>query len=302
MTYSIVAREGTTGRIGVAVQSHFLGVGRLVAWAEAGVGAVATQAVVEPAFGPRGLDALRAGQPAGTVVSDLLAADEQRDVRQLAVVDAAGGVAAHTGERCIAAAGHREGEGVSAQANIMARATVWDAMVEAYEDAEGDLAARLMAALEAAEAEGGDLRGRQSAALVVVAPRAGGSPTADRPFDLRVDDHPDPLGELGRLLALTRAYAHVDEGDELAARGDADGALREYAAAHAAEPESLELAFWHGAALAAEGREREARPLLSRAVAAHDGWGELLRRLPASGLFPDDRELIERMLAPGGEG
>ena len=301
MTYSIVAREGSTGQIGVAVQSHFLGVGRLVAWAEAGVGAVATQSVVEPAFGPRGLDALRAGHDAGAVVADLLAADEQRESRQLAVVDASGRVAAHTGERCIAAAGDRQGDGVSAQANIMARATVWDAMVEAYERAEGDLAARLMAALEAAEGEGGDLRGRQSAALVVVAAEAAGSPLADRPFDLRVDDHPDPLGELARLLALTRAYAHVDEGDELAARGDTDAALREFAAAHAAEPDNMELAFWHGAALAAEGREQEARPLIARAAAAHEGWAELLRRLPASGLFPDDRDLIERLLGPGGE-
>ncbi len=117
-----------------------------------------------------------------------------------------------------------------------------------------------------------------------------------------MDDHPDPLAELGRLLALTRAYAHVDEGDELAARGDADGALREYAAAHAAEPENMELAFWHGAALAAEGREDEARPLIARAAADHAGWAELLRRLPASGLFPDDRELIERLLAPGAGG
>ncbi len=301
MTYSIVAREGSTGQIGVAVQSHFLGVGRLVAWAEAGVGAVATQSVVEPAFGPRGLDALRGGNPAATVVAALLAADEQRDVRQLAVVDSSGRVAAHTGERCIAAAGDRQGDGVSAQANIMARATVWDAMVEAYESADGDLAARLMAALEAAEGEGGDLRGRQSAALVVVAAEASGSPTADRPVDLRVDDHADPLGELARLLALTRAYAHVDEGDELAARGDADGALRAFAAAHAAEPGNMELAFWHGAALAGEGREEEARPLIARAAAAHAGWGELLRRLPSSGLFPDDRDLIERLLAPRGE-
>jgi uncharacterized Ntn-hydrolase superfamily protein len=302
MTYSIVAREGSTGQIGVAVQSHFLGVGRLVAWAEAGVGAVATQSVVEPAFGPRGLDALRAGRDAGAVVAELLAADEQRESRQLAVVDASGRVAAHTGERCIAAAGDRQGDGVSAQANIMARATVWDAMVEAYERADGDLAARLMAALEAAEGEGGDLRGRQSAALVVVAAEAAGNPLADRPFDLRVDDHPDPLGELARLLALTRAYAHVDEGDELAARGDADAALREYAAAHAAEPDNMELAFWHGAALAAEGREEEARPLIARATAAHEGWAELLRRLPSSGLFPDDRDLIERLLGPGGAG
>jgi uncharacterized Ntn-hydrolase superfamily protein len=296
MTYSIVARDARTGELGVAVQSHFLAVGSLVPWAEAGVGCVATQAAVEPAFGPRGLELLGAGKRAGQVLSELLDGADAADVRQLAVLDAKGEAAAHTGERCIRHAGHRLADGVSAQANIMAAGTVWGAMVDAFAAAEEGLAERLMVALEAAEREGGDLRGRQSAALVVVAPEASGRPEADRPVDLRVDDHPEPLGELRRLLGLRRAYAHVDEGDELAAHGDTAGALARYATAHAAQPDSAELAFWHGVALAVEGREADARPLIRSALASGAGWGELLRRLPAARLFPDDRPLIERLL------
>jgi uncharacterized Ntn-hydrolase superfamily protein len=208
-------------------------------------------------------------------------------------------VATHTGSRCIREAGHRVADGVSAQANIMERATVPDAMVAAFRSAEGDLAERMVVALEVAEGEGGDLRGRQSAALVVVAPRATGRPTEDRLFDLRVDDHPDPVAELRRLLGLSRAYERVDLGDELAAAGDVEAALAEYAAAHAEQPDSPELAFWHGVALAANGREQEARPLLDRAYAQGEGWRELLRRLPEAGLFPDDRELVTRMTLSG---
>jgi tetratricopeptide (TPR) repeat protein len=172
-------------------------------------------------------------------------------------------------------------------------------MVSAFRGADGDLAERMLEALEAAEREGGDLRGRQSAALIVVAPRATGRPTEDCLFDLRVDDHPDPVGELRRLLGLSRAYERVDQGDELAAKGDVEAALAEYAAAHAEQPDSAELAFWHGVALAASGREDQARPLLERAYAQGDGWRELLRRLPEAGLLPDDRELVARMTLSG---
>jgi uncharacterized Ntn-hydrolase superfamily protein len=169
-------------------------------------------------------------------------------------------------------------------------------MVRAYSGASGaDLSERLLAALDAAQAEGGDLRGRQSAAIVVVSARATGNPTEDRPVDLRVEDHDDPLRELRRLVELRRAYERVDVGDQLAAAGDVDGALGEYEAAHRSQPDNLELAFWHGVALAANGREEEAAPILRRAFEAHSGWVELLKRLPAAGLFPDDGELIARL-------
>jgi uncharacterized Ntn-hydrolase superfamily protein len=190
-------------------------------------------------------------------------------------------------------------DGVSAQANIMERATVPDAMVAAFRSADGDLAERMLVALEAAEGEGGDLRGRQSGALLVVAPRATGRPTHDTLFDIRVDDHRDPVSELRRLLGLSRAYERVDLGDQLAAAGDVEAALAEYAAAHAEQPDSAELAFWHGVALAANGREQEARALLDQAYRHEEGWRELLRRLPEAGLFPDDPELVTRMTLSG---
>jgi uncharacterized Ntn-hydrolase superfamily protein len=279
----------------VAVQSHYFAVGSLVSWAEAGVGAVATQSVVEPAYGPRGLGLLRRGASAPDALRRLLGDDEQEAVRQVAIVDNHGRVAVHTGPRCIAEAGHRVADGVSAQANMMERPTVPDAMLEAFRSSTGDLAGRLLAALEAAEREGGDIRGRQSAALVIAAGRATGEPMQDRPVDLRVEDHADPVRELRRLVELQASYHRIEVADELAAAGDVDGAVEEYAAAHAEQPGNAELAFWHGVSLAASGRENEARELLAQAYRQREGWRELLRRLPASGLFPDDQELVERL-------
>jgi len=281
------------------VQSHYFSVGSIVSWAEPGVGAVATQSIVEPAYGPRGLGQLRRGASAPDALRRLLGDDDQADVRQVAIVDSHGRVAVHTGARCIREAGHRLADGVSAQANMMERPTVPSAMLEAFRASDADLAGRLLAALEAAEREGGDIRGRQSAAVLVVAPRASGQPMQDRPVDLRVDDHPDPVAELRRLVAVHGAYGHVEVADELAAAGDLEGALAEYAAAHAKQPDNAELAFWHGVTLAANGREDEARELLERAYAERDGWRELLRRLPESGLFPDDPELLDRMTSAG---
>jgi uncharacterized Ntn-hydrolase superfamily protein len=268
-----------------------------VSWAEAGVGAVATQSVVEPAYGPRGLALMKDGKSAPAALHQLLADDPQEAARQVAMIDRVGRVAVHTGSRCIKHAGHAVGDQVSAQANIMERDTVPAAMVRAYSAASGvAFSERLLAALDAAQAEGGDLRGRQSAALLIVSPRATGNPVEDRPMDLRVEDDPDPLRELRRLLSLRRAYQRVDVGDQLAAAGDVEGALAEYEVAHRSQPDNLELAFWHGVALAASGREDDAAPIMRRAFEAHSGWIELLKRLPAAGLFPDDGELIARLI------
>jgi uncharacterized Ntn-hydrolase superfamily protein len=280
----------------VAVQSHFFSVGSVVSWAEPGVGAVATQSLVEPAFGPNGLELMREGKSAPAALQQLIEADTGEAVRQVALVDRGGRVAVHTGMRCIANAGHALGEQVSAQANMMERDTVPRAMIRAYAESSGrPLPERLLAALEAAEGEGGDIRGRQSAAMVVVTGRASGSPTQDRPVDLRVDDHRDPVGELRRLLGLQRAYAHASAGDDLAGAGDHEGALVEYEAAHRAQPANLELAFWYGLALAGNGREEEAIRVLRAPFQAHPGWVELMKRLPAAGLIPDDGELIARL-------
>jgi uncharacterized Ntn-hydrolase superfamily protein len=296
LTYSIVARDPSSGELGVAVQSHFFSVGSVVSWAEPGVGAVATQSLVEPAFGPRGLELMGEGQSAPAALQELIQSDPGEDVRQVALVDRGGRVAVHTGMRCIAHAGHALGDQVTAQANMMERDTVPRSMIRAYSESSGrPLPERLLAALEAAEGEGGDVRGRQSAAMVVVTARASGNPMEDRPVDLRVDDHRDPVGELRRLLELQRAYAHATAGDDLAGAGDLEGALVEYEAAHRLQPDNLELAFWYGLALAGNGREEEAIRVLRAPFQEHPGWVDLLKRLPAAGLFPDDGELIARL-------
>ena len=278
------------------MQSHFFSVGSVVSWAEAGVGAVATQSIPDVSFGPRGLELMREGKSAPAALQQLISDDPGESVRQVALVDGGGRVAVHTGLRCIEHAGHALGEQVSAQANLMERDTVPRAMIRAYTDARGQsLAERMLAALDAAEGEGGDIRGRQSAAMVVVAGRATESPTKNRPVDLRVDDHPDPVPELRRLLGLRTAYTRASAGDDLAGAGDLPAALVEYEAAHLAQPDNLELAFWYGLALAGNGREDEAVRVLRGPFQASAGWVELLKRLPAAGLIPDDPELIGRL-------
>lgn len=300
MTYSIVARDPATGQLGVAVQSHWFSVGPIVPWAEAGVGAVATQALVDPAYGPRGLELMRAGTSAPDALAKLVAEDESADVRQVAMADAAGNVAVHTGDKCIAAAGHHIGGSFSAQANMMLRDTVWDAMASAFEESDGELTDRLLAALDAAEAEGGDIRGRQSAAILVVAGENTGKPWEDRLVDLRVEDHADPLPELRRLLALHRAYVHMDRFDQAQEAGDDVAAWVEVTEAERFAPDNQEIAFWKAQALALAGREDEARQILARLYRRNPDWAELLRRLPAAGLFDVEPDLLERLAAPPG--
>ena len=296
-TYSIVARDPATGQLGVAVQSHWFSVGSIVSWAESGVGAVATQSFVDPAYGPRGLERMRSGESAPEALSALLAADEGREVRQVAMIDAEGRVDAWTGGNCIPAAGHLVGENFSVQANLMGSETVWPAMAEAFENSGGDLAERLLRAMEAAEAEGGDIRGRQSAAILVVRGEPSGEAWRDRLFDLRVEDHADPLGELRRLVTLQRGYHHMNAGDVALETGDREAALREYGAARALVPGHHEMAFWHAVALANMERVEEALPLFAFAFSDENDWRELARRLPAVGLLPDDPGLIERISA-----
>jgi uncharacterized Ntn-hydrolase superfamily protein len=296
-TYSIVARDAATGELGVAVQSHWFSVGPLVPWAESGVGAVATQSFVEPSYGPLGLALMRAGKTAPEAMAALLAADAQREVRQVGMVDAKGNVATFTGKLDIPAAGGQEGKGYVVQANLMEKATVWPAMARAFESARGDLAERMLAALDAAEAEGGDIRGRQSAAIVVVKGTPSGKPWADRVFDLRVEDHPEPLEELRRLVGVARAYNRMSAGDECVALKDWACAEREYGAAQTMAPDNAEMAFWHAVALASNGRLDAARPLFRRAFAADARWRELVRRLPGVEQLPKDPGLMEEILA-----
>ena len=298
-TYSIVARDSTTGQLGVAVQSHWFSVGPIVPWAEPGVGAVATQSLADPAYGPLGLNLMRMGRTAPEALKALVSTDEGADVRQVAVVDAKGNVAAHTGKRAIFAAGHQIGAQYSVQANIMEKPTVWAAMGAAYESAKGDLAERMLVALEAAEAEGGDMRGRQSAAILIVGPENTHKPWADRLFDLRVEDHPNPVAELRRLVTLQRAYLKLNEGDEWVGKGDIEKALAAYRQALEIVPDKAtngEAAFWVGVTLADTGDPEQAIPYLVRAYKQDKRWAELLPRLPASKLLPDDPALIDRLV------
>jgi uncharacterized Ntn-hydrolase superfamily protein len=298
-TFSIVARDPQSGEMGVAVQSHWFSVGSIVTWAEAGVGAIATQSFVDPGYGFKGLELMRTGTPAPQALNELVKADTQPDGRQVAMIDTSGRVSAYTGKSAIEAAGHRLGREFAVQANMMANAKVWPAMAAAFETGRGDLADRMLAALEAGQAAGGDIRGRQSAAILIVKAKGSGRPWAgaDRVFDLRVEDHRQPIRELRRLIRLQRAYAHANRGDELMTEQNVAGALTEYAAASRIAPDILELPFWHAVTLASIGREKEAAPLFRAVFAKEPQWAALLPRLPAAGLLPNDPALVKRILA-----
>jgi uncharacterized Ntn-hydrolase superfamily protein len=298
-TYSIVARDPATGEMGVAVQSHWFSVGSVVPWAEAGVGAVATQSLVDPAYGPLGLEMMRLGRSAPDTLTALVAGDEGREVRQVAMIDANGKVGVHTGKRCIQPAGHVLGkdEQFSVQANLMANERIWPAMASAYREARGEFVERMLVAMEAAEAEGGDIRGRQSAALVVVAAKPTGKPWVDRRFDLRVEDHAQPLVELRRLVKLQRAYLHMNAGDLAIERNDFGLASREYTAAQAEAPHIVEIPFWRAVSLANSGRVDDALPIFKEVFAQEAIWADLIPRLVDSDLLKVDPSVIAKIEA-----
>jgi uncharacterized Ntn-hydrolase superfamily protein len=291
VTYSLVARDPETGAMGVAVQSHWFSVGSVVSWARAGVGAVATQSIAQPAHGPNGLDRMAAGESAPEALAGVLASDDLARMRQVGMIDAAGRAAAHTGADCIPYAGHVVGDGFACQANMMARDTVPAAMAAAFEAADGPLADRLIAAMLAAEAEGGDVRGRQSAALLVV-------PAAGEPWrtelDIRVEDHGDPVGELQRLRRLGRAYELAGEADELLGSGKGEEAGRLYLEASGLAPESDELLFWAGLGIAHAGDLAAGVDAVRRAAAVKPSWLTLLDRLSPE--FAPAGEAVRREL------
>jgi uncharacterized Ntn-hydrolase superfamily protein len=295
-TYSIVARDAKTGELGVAVQSHWFAVGSMVPWAEAGVGAIATQSFVDASYGKLGLDLMRAGRSAPDALKGLLAADQNRDVRQVAMIDSSGKVSAHTGAKCIPATGQIVGENFSVQANLMLSDQVWPAMAKAFESTSGDLAARMLAALEAAQAAGGDIRGRQSAALIIVSGKPTGRSWQDRVFDLRVDDHAEPVAELRRLVNLQRAYNLMNDGDLAVEKKDHEGALKAYAAAEALAPDNAEMIFWHAVALVNMKRVDESLALFRKVFALDPNWKTLTPRLVGVGLLPDDKEALAKIV------
>jgi uncharacterized Ntn-hydrolase superfamily protein len=282
--------------MGVAVQSHWFSVGAHVVWAEAGVGVVATQSFTEVSYGPLGLELMKAGKTAQQALDALVAADPQEAVRQVAMVDAKGHVAVHTGKKCIQAAGDHAGAQFCCEANLMEKNTVWPAMAHAYETARGDLAERLLQALEAAQREGGDIRGRQSAAILIVPAKSTGRPWADRVMDLRVEDSTDPIKELRRLVAMHRAYDKMDDGDAAMALNKVDEAMADYGDAAKQLPGNPEMKYWAAVTMYTSGHEKEAMAYFKDVFAANPKWMEVTRRLPAAGLLPDEAT-VNKILA-----
>jgi uncharacterized Ntn-hydrolase superfamily protein len=297
-TYSIVARDAETGQFGVAVQSHYFAVGAGVTWAESGVGAVATQAYGDPAYGKLGLDLMRAGKSAPDALAGLLATDTLREVRQVAMVDNRGHVAAHTGSMTIPEAGHIVGDGFSVQANMMLKNSVWPAMAEAYRGAKGEFVDRILAALDAAEAEGGDIRGRQSAAILIAEGKSTARAWIDTIFDLRVDDAPEPLVEIRRLVSIRRAYIHQRRAADAFERADLETVEREYAAAERLIGENLEMRYWHAIALLGLGKNDDGIAMLAEIAARDRNWIELTLRLPSMKWLSDSSvtERIRKLL------
>jgi uncharacterized Ntn-hydrolase superfamily protein len=295
-TFSIVARDPGTGTLGVAVQSHWFSTGSLVIWAEAGVGTIATQSMVEVSYGPLGLESMHTGKSASETLKMLLAADEGRDLRQVAMVDHDGCVVTHTGKRCIAEAGHITGEGFSVQANMMLNDTVWPAMADAYRASAGPLEDRLLKVLEAAQSAGGDIRGQQSAAILVVEAKSTGKAWEGIRVDLRVEDHPTPIDELRRLVTVQKAYRLMNTGDDLLGKKQVAEALEAYHGAAAMLPGQIELPFWQAVTLVELGRLDEALPIFKEIFRTDPNWAELLRRLPAAGLIKDDAGMLNQIL------
>ncbi len=316
-TFSIVARDPQTGDLGVAVQSHWFAVGAEVTWAEAGVGAIATQSFIDPGYGQLGLDLLRAGKSADETLRGLLAVDPHADSRQVAIVDSRGNVACFTGAKDIPEAGCAVGKlsgqdesakrlglqidlgsGFSAQANLMEKNTVWPAMARAYEtNPRASFAERLVLALEAAQGQGGDIRGKQSAAILIVRGKSTGQSWADKIVDLRVDDSEEPIKELKRLLKYHQAYDLMEQGDACSTSHDWKCAVERYGEAEKLLPEQMEVVFWHAVTLVTSGDVEAALPLFRKVFAKEPKWAELVGRLPEAELFPDDPRLIERIKA-----
>jgi uncharacterized Ntn-hydrolase superfamily protein len=285
-TFSIVARDETTGEMAVGVQSHWFSVGTAVPWGEAGVGVVATQAFVNKSYGIKGLELMKAGKTATDALKELLAKDDGKEVRQVAMIDANGNVDSYTGKNCIDYASNIVGKNFSVQSNMMLNNKVCPAMVKAYETSIGKpLAERVLASLNAAQAVGGDIRGKQSAAILVVAGKASDQPWNDKLIDLRVDDNISPLSELDRLLRLYRAYEHMDKGDLATEKNDMKLAMKEYGTAMKLFPKNVEMQYWTAITLANNKKAKEAAAMLQKIYKQDANWRALTKRLPKVNLL-----------------
>ena len=297
-TYSIVARDPKTGEMGVGVQSHWFSVGSIVSWGEAGVGVVATQALVNKSFGLRGLELLKLGKSPQEVIDVLLSDDEGKDVRQVSILDINGRVATHTGKKCIKKAGHRVGDQFSVQANMMLSEEVWGTMANSYKkNKDLPLPERIVKTLEAAESVGGDIRGRQSSALIIVAGEKPENRWDDPLIDLRVEDYQQPLKELNRLLRVYRAYEHMNNGDLAIEKGDTIKALEEYEISQKMFPENLEMKYWTAISLANNNKLEKALVLFTDVFRKNNNWRILTERLPDSEILNLTKEELERILS-----
>lgn len=296
-TYSIVARDAKTGEMAVAVQSHWFSVGTAVSWGEAGVGVVATQSFTNKSFGLRGLALLKEGKSPQEALNILLSDDEGKEFRQVAILDAKGRVATHTGKNCIDEAGHANGENFSVQANMMLNAEVVPAMEKAWKENDNlPLAERMVKVLEAAQNEKGDIRGKQSATLLIVAPEATDEPWNDRLLDLRVDDHENPVQELERLLTVFRAYEHMNKGDLHVEKNEMKQAMEEYNKAMEMFPANLEMQYWTAITLANDKEIDKASSMLQKIYKKDGNWRELTRRLPKVGLLNVSEEELKQLV------
>ena len=297
-TYSIVARDPNTGEMGVGVQSHYFSVGGVVSWGESGVGVVATQSLVNVSFGLRGLELLKQGKSPREALDILITADEGRDVRQVAILDAQGRVAAHTGSKCIVHAGHIEGDNFSVQANMMLTDKVWSAMAKGFESNNNlPLAERIVKTMEAAETVGGDIRGKQSAAILIVGGKEAENKWEDKIIDLRVEDNEEPVKELKRLLKLYRAYKHMDNGDLAMEHDDMESALNEYDSALTMFPDNLEMKFWTAVTLANNKKIKEASNIFKKVFDKDNNWRLLAERLPESELLTVSKDDLKKFLS-----
>jgi uncharacterized Ntn-hydrolase superfamily protein len=297
VTYSIVARDKKTGELGVAVQSHFFSVGSIVTWARAGVGAVATQAMVDIKYGPLGLELMSGGRSAPETLGALLKADSNRESRQVAMVDSKGRVAVHTGSKCLPHAGHARGEGFSCQGNIMRTEKVWSAMKKSFEANKSlPLAERMVEALAAAEKAGGDIRGKQSSAILIVSPDLKPTYWEGRLVELRVEDHPAPVPELKRLLRYQRGYEWANKGDDFLTAKDYPKALEAYTKALELVPEIDELKFWAGIGLLSGGKPDRGEAMLKEVIAKDRNWAEVTRGIAKVRSPPIAQEVLARIL------
>jgi len=296
-TYSIVARDPKTGEMGVGVQSHYFSVGSVVDWGASGVGVVATQSFVNKSFGLRGLELMKQGKSPEEALDILLSDDEGKDLRQVALLDSQGRVAVHTGSKCIKYAGHETGDNFSVQANMMLKDTVWPAMAQAFETHKSiPLPERIIKTLKAAESEGGDIRGKQSAAILIVKAEPVKNKWDDPSIDIRVEDHPEPLEELSRLLKLRRAYESMDKGDVAMEKGDEDEALKEYSTAKEMCPDNIEMKYWTAVSLANIKRFEEAIPLFKEIFNFDNNWRILTERLPEVNLLNLSKKELDKIL------